>query len=167
MRFVPAILGLLLCAMAHAETNDPLKSDACRQALDAVQRQEAQAAAAPASGASSAQHADALAKLAAQRKEAARICLGSRGDEPLPQHLNQSPIVVPPIGMIRPPPARPLPVVPPPVSMPKLPAPPPVLTGCDAVGCWTSEGKRLDRLGPNLLGPRGQCTVQGTVVYCP
>ncbi|WP_295638039.1 hypothetical protein [uncultured Methylibium sp.] len=57
-----------------------------------------------------------------------------------------------------------------PVPAPSAIAPPPsplVVTGCDATGCWASDGSRLQRLGPDLVGPRGTCTVQGAVLACP
>jgi hypothetical protein len=41
------------------------------------------------------------------------------------------------------------------------------ITSCDAGGCWANDGSRLNRVGPNLWGPRGVCTVQGTLLQCP
>ena len=41
------------------------------------------------------------------------------------------------------------------------------ITSCDAGGCWANDGSRLNRLGPNLWGPRGICTVQGSLLQCP
>jgi hypothetical protein len=47
------------------------------------------------------------------------------------------------------------------------PAPPnPVVTACDAQGCWDSNGRRLDRAGPLLLGPAGVCTLAGSQLNC-
>jgi hypothetical protein len=50
-----------------------------------------------------------------------------------------------------------------------LPAPvlPKSITSCDALGCWASDGTRLQRVGPNLLGPRGFCSAPGGVLQCP
>ena len=70
----------------------------------------------------------------------------------------------------------PLVTVPPPRVLPQgglptpaLPAAAPLLTvtACDATGCLASDGTRLQWVGPSLLGPRGMCTVQGTVLQCP
>lgn len=48
------------------------------------------------------------------------------------------------------------------------PAPPPLtISACDATGCWASDGTRLQRAGPNLLGPTGVCTTSGPFVQCP
>jgi hypothetical protein len=41
------------------------------------------------------------------------------------------------------------------------------LNACDATGCWASDGTRLLRAGPNLIGPRGICTTSGPFVQCP
>ncbi|RYX89878.1 MAG: hypothetical protein EOO28_31335 [Comamonadaceae bacterium] len=41
------------------------------------------------------------------------------------------------------------------------------ITTCDPNGCWGTDGSRLNRLGPELAGPRGICSVQGGVVACP
>ena len=43
----------------------------------------------------------------------------------------------------------------------------PAVTACDPNGCWTSEGTRLPRMGPQLMGPNGLCTAQGGFAYCP
>jgi hypothetical protein len=62
---------------------------------------------------------------------------------------------------------------PPVFASPVLPAPPVAIdrpstvTTCDPGGCWTNDGNRLQRLGPNLVGPKGVCTVQGAIVSCP
>jgi hypothetical protein len=55
-----------------------------------------------------------------------------------------------------------------------LPAPPPVAIQrppapalCDAGGCWTNDGTHLQQLPPGQIGPRGLCTQQGGLLYCP
>jgi hypothetical protein len=77
----------------------------------------------------------------------------------------QNPIVVkPPTIEVPPPPPPSLVVTPPP------PAPiqrPPVIVSCDAGGCWDSNGTRLNRAGPVLVGPGGPCLATGNVVQCP
>jgi hypothetical protein len=64
-----------------------------------------------------------------------------------------------------------VPVLPPP-QPPAAVAPlastrPPVITTCDAAGCWDSEGQRHNQMGPLLVGPRGLCTLQGGLLNCP
>jgi hypothetical protein len=55
--------------------------------------------------------------------------------------------------------------VPPPAPLP-VQRPPAMVSSCDATGCWASDGTRLHRAGPNLIGPRGLCTVSGKLVQC-
>lgn len=61
--------------------------------------------------------------------------------------------------------ATPAPVAPPGQANPVRP--PAGIAACDATGCWTSDGRRLQRTGPVLLGPRGFCTLNGTLLACP
>jgi len=82
--------------------------------------------------------------------------------QPVPVHIVGPVIVVPPPVIDGPRP--PVLVAPPP---PLEIAKPAALTTCDAGGCWDSEGRRLDRSGPVLVGPRGGCMVQAGVVHCP
>lgn len=166
-----ACLALLLCSTLAAAQDaapapsagggDPLKSPECGKALDELNaaRRAAEAQDAP---------KDAAANAEAIRKRAVRTCLGLA--EEAPQQRAARP-AVPPLAIPAP---RIEPSTRPPVfASPVLPAPPvavdrpPTLTTCDAGGCWTNEGDRLQRLGPNLVGPRGVCTVQGAFVNCP
>jgi len=148
---------------AEAPAADGLESADCRQALDSLQAQENAAVAAPQPDGQPRLDA----RLQALRRQAARACLGGNGDpQPAAQHLAQPPIVVPPIGAVRP--------LPQPGLAPAPPAPPPaparapaVITGCDAIGCWASDGSRLTRVGPNLLGRSGLCTTQAGLLHCP
>jgi hypothetical protein len=144
---------------------DPLRSTACRDALAALDVHERAIAPAPTSPA-----APPDARLLALRRAAARTCLGARGDAPPPRGA-----VVPPPGAFAAPPS---PVAPPPGPAAQLriepvrpPAPtaPSAVTSCDPQGCWTSDGQRLQRHGPgpDLLGPRGVCSRQGTLLHCP
>jgi hypothetical protein len=73
---------------------------------------------------------------------------------------------VPPMTAVPPMPVSPLPPTAPVVPLQQV-APPPVVTSCDAGGCWSSDGTRLNRVGPNLMGPGGVCTVTGKMVQCP
>ena len=155
-----ALSVALVGSASVARAGDPLESAGCREALDALQVQEASlAAGAP-------DHRDALAQLEASRRHAARACLGGRGDPPLARRFAQPPFAVPPVVVVPPvrlsPPAA-APVVP----LPKRAEPPTFVMACDAAGCWASDGSRLNRVGSSLLGPRGLCSVQGAVLHCP
>lgn len=173
MRRVFPGLCLLLAiqaAPAQDENEDALRSAPCRTALAALQAQEAAAAAAaPAREpeADEAAHHAAMARLNAARDLAARACLQGRADQPArPGRLGTPPLSVPPLAVT--PQTAPLP--PPPAGIPvPLPrtAPPVSITTCDALGCWASDGTRLPRAGPNLIGPRGFCTAPGGVLHCP
>lgn len=130
---------------------DPLASAECqlaRRQLDVVL-----------SAATESRHENA-AEFERARQRTALACLGqaNRSGIRAPQPV----IVVPPIVTAAPPP--PVIVAPrPPVTVPRLS----VITSCDPGGCWDSDGTRLHRAGPNLMGPRGLCTVQGNALNCP
>lgn len=101
-------------------------------------------------------------KLDQARRRTTLACLGQANSSVTAPHSSQPVIVVPPIVAAAPP----LPVIaapPPPVKVVR----PSVISSCDAGGCWDSEGVRLHRLGPNLMGPRGLCTAQGNLFTCP
>lgn len=159
----------LTCATAAAQATGTTRSPDCERALRALQAREDVAASAP----DAAPRADGRrrapdARLLALRRQAAQRCLGGKADLPVPQRQVQAPVTV------APPAAPPIaPVVAPPVSAAPPAAPPPrnapptVVTSCDPTGCWASDGSRLDRMGQNLLGPRGLCSVQGNLLQCP
>jgi hypothetical protein len=165
MRRPLAFTSLLLaavCAAAQAP-QDPLQSPECRKAMSALQAEEAASApyAPPAASAPAIPP-----RLAALRRAAARACLGTQADTlPAPQRALQPPVVIQ------------APPLPPPASAPRLPSPavtlpppperPRFVTSCDPGGCWASDGTRLQRAGPNLIGPRGFCTQQGALLSCP
>jgi len=161
MRRLPnAFILALVAGSALAQGADPLKSVECVHALDALQAQEAALptasqtlAARPASG-------EGVAALAPYRKRVARECLGK--EDPALERTPRPPVAVPPVTL--PPPAVPLArtAPPPPVALPPLRT----VTQCDPSGCWTSDGQRLNRLGPLLVGPPGACTVQSGVLSC-
>jgi hypothetical protein len=105
-------------------------------------------------------------RLDAARRQAALTCLG-RPSPPAPQgRFVPPPVTVAPIAVPAAP-SRPA------VAAAPLPAPPvviqraPVITACDAAGCWDSDGKRHNQQGPLLVGPRGLCTLQGGLLNCP
>lgn len=159
--------GLVLLAVpwALAQDGDALHATACRQALAALQEREAAADVSAAEPA----HQATLAQLKAARDHAARTCLQSRTDRPaLPGRLAQPPMgaVPPPLATL--PQLAPLPPPPAGISVPPLRIAPPVsITACDALGCWASDGTRLQRAGPNLLGPHGFCSAPAGVLHCP
>lgn len=156
-----AALTLLITGavqMATAQATDPLQGAACREALAALDAQERRAASAPAAGAAKAALLDA-------RRRAASACLALRDDVPAPRsRMAQPPLAVPPTPAL--PRALPPAVPAPPRAVPSVP-PPLTITGCDATGCWSSDGTRLQRVGPELLGPRGFCTTTAGVLNCP
>jgi hypothetical protein len=166
--FLAAFATALACQGAFAQQDDRVHSAACRQALDALQAQEAAVAAASAPQGSPQPRA-ARTRLLALQREAATACLGgSRAKRRSPPtgatQLLQQPVSVPPVS------AEPAPALPqavqPAVTLP-APAPPLTVTACDAAGCLASDGTRLQWVGPNLLGPRGMCSVQGATLQCP
>ena len=169
---VALLASIVAVTPALATPGDPLESSECRRALAALNSQEA--AVAETSGASAVASADdrrlIAAKLTPARREAARACLARSLDPP-----SSSPLV-------RPPPIATAPLAIAPASSPAPsrstagPAPPVrpaqverpyAITSCDPGGCWANDGTRLNRVGPSLWGPRGVCTVQGSLVQCP
>jgi hypothetical protein len=167
------------------------ESPACREALAALQAEEARGgragvqpapgtpASQPSPGTPGAQPpsgsaADAgarTARLQVLRDRASRACLGGpAAGRPAP--ALQTPQAVAPVSR---------PAAPPPVRAPLAspPAPPVVATptpgaglpqtvvACDSTGCTASDGSRLNKVGPDLVGPKGACTLQGAVLRCP
>jgi hypothetical protein len=157
---------LLVLGPVFAMAADPLESPECRRSMERLRMQEA---ALPASAPAPAQAAAAVPSLPPAlreaRRQAARACLGTQADTlPAPPRR-----VEPPVGVLPPAPPRLVPARPVPAPAPVLSAPPApaTLTSCDPGGCWTSDGTRLQRVGPNLLGPRGFCTVTAAQPMCP
>lgn len=167
-----ACVGLLASAasaatvatVVNAQPRAGLDTIECRQALQGLQREEARVA--------EARRRDGMADrpggmnaLRTAQRQAALACLGGPPDVPAPPRAAQP-------SMAAPPPASTALPAPLPPSRAEIPAPPrpsaPITLGaCDATGCWASDGTRLQRVGPNLLGPRGLCTTAGSVVNCP
>jgi len=175
LRCLVLVLGLAGTERALAATagGDSLHAPECERALAALQTVEQSASAPLGQGArsiaaaASGRAAPAIdPRLAAARRDVARHCLAAREDPPRAGRLAELPIAVPPVA------GAPVPQPPatPPTTMPARippPQPPVAITTCDTGGCWTSDGTRLQRLGPTLLGPRGACSVVGTLVHCP
>jgi hypothetical protein len=145
------LLSLTVALAVPAFAQDPLKSGSCDQRLDALQ------AARIAGTQANAERIEVL------RRQAAQACLGGTGAATRPSPSVRAPIAVAPTATAVPHPAPPLMVSPPTVAIER----PPVLTTCDAGGCWDSNGTRLNRAGPLLMGPGGMCTTVGTTVHCP
>jgi hypothetical protein len=85
--------------------------------------------------------------------------------QPQPQRSGAPypPISVPPTTIAVP---RPLPV-PDTTPQPQVVIPrPATVTACDPAGCWDSDGRRLNQIGPQIVGPQGPCNMQGGVVSC-
>lgn len=133
-----------------ARAADPLKSPACGQAVAALEQARAQPGPEPG--------------VEALRLQAARACLGHNEATRAPLRAPYPPVAVTPITTATP---RPLPDAPQPAPPPAAIARPPALTACDPAGCWDSNGNRLNRAGPTLLGPQGVCTQVGGVLSCP
>ena len=132
--------------------SDPLASDECQLARSELDT---------ALNAAAKNRHDKAAQLAQARQRMALACLGPASSSQAATRSRQTPLVVPPIV-----PAAPTPpvVVPPPaLTVPRTS----IITACDAGGCWDSDGARLQRSGPNLMGPRGPCTAQGALFNCP
>lgn len=136
------------------------------------------------------ENAAARARLVRAREAAAQACLGPVKPMPAPGRAGiatpGAPVVVPPAaappvrpaigpdGVLVPGPTSTPPQTPSlaPTAKPTPPAPQPtrrplVTTSCDPAGCWADDGSRLQRFGNQLVGPRGVCTVTGSVLNCP
>ena len=153
---VGQVLALAAAALAHAQGADPLHSrecDAARAVLESALDEAAH------KGAGSAQ------RLAAARKQAMEACLGPESGGRARRGAPEPAIVVPP-PVMQVPRAPALPGTAPSAAPPAY-TPPAVVTTCDSTGCWDSNGQRIERLGPMLVGPRGACTEAGGTVHCP
>jgi hypothetical protein len=105
-------------------------------------------------------------RIARARQNVLGACLGTPSAQPQRSGAPQPAIAVP-APIIAAPPAPPPPApgaAPPPAPPAHRPA---FITACDPAGCWDNEGRRLNNIGPALMGPRGLCTVQGGTVNCP
>ncbi|HYD74417.1 hypothetical protein [Ramlibacter sp.] len=154
MRVAPAALLLASLSVLPAQggADDPLKSPACGRSIAALEAARTGPAGA--------------AAVEGLRRQATQDCLGGSGARTRPSPTTQPPVsVAPPVVDVPQPPPAPVaaPPPPPPVDIER----PAVITSCDAAGCWTSDGVRLNRSGPLLLGPGGACVTSGHVVRCP
>lgn len=179
---LPSTVLALALACAPALAVELPQTAACRQALKALGDAEdgfaARWAAESASCASCPRPTDAErqrqmgVRLLPLRQQVADACLGGVTTSPSPSRStwpalapSRPSTVAPTVPAVpRPPQATPAPgTVIPPVRVEG-----PVSIGhCNAATCVTSDGSTLTRVGPNLVGPRGLCTVQGAFVHCP
>ena len=106
-------------------------------------------------------------RLEQARRRTAQACLGTEGAQGQRSGAAQPPQAVPPAMGFPRQPVQP-PVIAAPAPPPPLPVPrPTAITTCDPAGCWDSEGRRLNQMGPLLVGPGGVCTGAGGIVNCP
>jgi hypothetical protein len=172
-----SLLAVMASSVGAAEpapaTGDLLHSAECQSALQALQTAESAAESAPPTPRPNEARSSRTPtpNLLAARRQAATACLAGRADSaPLPQRFAQPPFVVAPVAGAAPPrmnPAVPLSSPSPAPMQPNAPAAPTSILSCDIFGCWANDGSRLYRVGPNLWGSRGACTVQGTLLHCP
>jgi len=148
-----ALPGSISAASATVSAEDPSQSVACHLAL--AKLQSAEDAGKPPS----------VAAIRAAQQQAALACLGASAlTQPKRAGQLQPPTSVPPVSGQQ----RTAPVPGPTAGIP-VHAPTGVLlvTNCDALGCWASDGSRLTGSGPLLMGIKGTCTVSGSVLNCP
>lgn len=156
-RLLPAVLLAATSMSLPAQTAepDPMNSRACVRAREALD----QAIGEPAPNRQA--HA---ARLARARQQAATACLGRDSSSRERSGAPDPPQAVPPPMAVVPRPPLPVPAAPAaPLAIPRAAT----ITTCDPAGCWDSEGRRLNNMGPLLLGPRGLCTMQGGQLICP
>lgn len=162
----PALLSLLALAglpagAAPAATSGSPTSTVCGSALEALRELEDRVIAAPRDRVEAARR-----QMLQARRSAALACLGEAGEADGEAAARPPRIEAPP--QLRIPPTLPAMRMPAPAAPARVAPPQPRTLGvCDANGCWASDGTRLQRVGPQLLGPSGFCTTAGHTVQCP
>lgn len=166
-------LSLVFCGLASAApTSDPLKSPECLAALASLKEQEAAAMpkSKPSDAGATAQSRRGAAREAAweaARRQAAHFCLGARVDSPPPPRSDHPPSRSTPAGATPRIAVRPQ-SIPAPASPPIQIPYPKSASFCDPTGCLLNDGTRLQRVGEHqLIGPKGLCSLQGSVLFCP
>lgn len=141
---------------AQTAEPDPMNSRSCVLAREALEQ---------AIGEPAANREVHAARLARARQQAATACLGRDSSSRERSGAPQPPQIVAPAPAAVPQPRQlPAPAAPAaPLAIPRAAT----ITACDPAGCWDSEGRRLNNVGPLLVGPRGLCTLQGGVLNCP
>jgi hypothetical protein len=140
-------LAFVLPVSTGLAAEDPLKSQACGEALAALQAAREQLR-------GTADHVERL------RRTAANVCLGGATSSTRPSPTVRLPESLP---SVRQPPTVTVPGVSPPIpplAYERLPLP----GVCDTAGCWSDDGQRL-RHTPTL--PAGPCSLRGGVMVCP
>jgi hypothetical protein len=167
----PVALLLIAAALGGAAHADELpRSPACSAALKALEDAEDALVAARATESPisqpDVQRRDAVAaRLQPLRKRVADACLGGLTTSPPPSQRTWGPTSptrqAPASPQLRAP-LKPL------GSEPLLrPEAPLTVTHCNGAICTASDGSTLTRVGPNLVGPRGACRVEGMFLRCP
>lgn len=158
VRFVAVLLlaSAAAAASGQAMNADPLSSSECAAARSELDK----ALSEPAAGQARSQ------RLARARQQVALVCLGPGSGERVRSGAPQPAQAVPPSLIPMPPAPAPAPAITPPPPPPDVPRAAP-LTTCDPAGCWDSEGRRLNKMGPLLISPRGLCTIEGGLLNCP
>ncbi|HSW17321.1 MAG TPA: hypothetical protein VLJ86_08855 [Ramlibacter sp.] len=149
-----ALVFALVPTLAQTQGDaDPAKSSACAQALarlEALQVDKAPAAATEQA-----------------RQQASQACLRGPAPKQPPPRAVQTPAALLPLPLPLPAPAAQ--AMPP--ALPSAPLRierPEAVSHCDPGGCWDSEGRRLNRVGQDVLGPRGGvCMPMGGTLWCP
>jgi len=134
---------------------DPLRSQACADALGVLdQAREAR----------STGKADSAAVETA-RVAAAQACLGQREAPLRPgRPLQPIPPAPPPSVRLQPLPGAVAPAPPsPPLAIPR----PAIITHCDPAGCWAADGDHLRFVPTPALPPAGACILLGSRLHCP
>lgn len=152
VRSLIAATALVLFVLTPAWSQDPLKSPECKSALVELERLLDEKP----------QGRERAQRVAAARRHAMAACLGRADAAATRSGAPYPPQAVAPPNIAGAPAVRTIPPAPP-LAIPR----PTVITTCDPAGCWDSEGRRLNNIGPLLVGPRGPCTVQGGLASCP
>jgi hypothetical protein len=105
-------------------------------------------------------------RLERARRQARDACLGreaatrQRSGAPEPAQAVAPTLPAAPRAVL---PAAPLTAPPPPMTVPRAA----MITTCDPGGCVDTQGRRLNRAGPLLVGPTGLCSAPAGAVSCP
>jgi hypothetical protein len=158
---IRTIAALLLAGTAGASGAPPAADSLNSSECLAARAELEQALAEPASARQA--HPQ---RLLQARRQATTACLGrdspgrERSGAPEPAQSVPAPTIAP----------RPAQAPAAVAAQPQPPLPIPraaVITTCDPAGCWDSEGRRLNNMGPLIVGPRGLCSMQGGQLNCP
>lgn len=161
MRLFALLMAAAAAAYPSSPAGNPLRSPDCARALAALSVEEDATIARR--SASAPEGAGRTAQLRQLQRAAALACLGA-ADAPRAEPAFRPPVSVPGVALRAVPPSARRSEAPP-AAVPQRPLV--SVTSCDALGCWASDGTRLQRQGSSLLGPRGLCSQVGAVLDCP